>query len=292
MKTYHLKWDQHRLVLGLRTCIMGVLNVTPDSFSDGGIFFSFEDAVYQGQKLFEDGADILDIGGESTRPFSDQVSEEEEIRRVVPVIERLANRISIPISIDTNKAGVARQAINAGASMINDISSLRLDSKMADVAVEYGVPVILMHMLGTPNTMQIEPTYVDPIMEIKAFLENAVDRAENQGISRSKVIIDPGIGFGKTLEHNLLLIKHLKEFKTLDVPIMIGTSRKAFLRNILKNQSVEDIDPQSAIIETGSQASVAAAVLNGAHIVRVHDVANTRITVKIIDAIKNARNTS
>lgn len=292
MKTYHLKWDKHRLVLGHRTCIMGVLNVTPDSFSDGGIFFSFEDAVYQGQKLFEDGADILDIGGESTRPFSDQVSEEEEIRRVVPVIERLANRISIPISIDTNKANVARQAINAGASMINDISSLRLDSKMADVAVEYGVPLILMHMLGTPNTMQIEPTYVDPITEIKAFLENAVDRAENQGISRSKVIIDPGIGFGKTLEHNLLLIKHLKEFKTLDVPIMIGTSRKAFLRNILKDPSVEDIDPQSAIIETGSQASVAAAVLNGAHIVRVHDVANTRITVKIIDAIKNAQNTS
>ena len=292
MKTYHLKWDKHHLVLGHRTCIMGVLNVTPDSFSDGGIFFSFEDAVYQGQKLFEDGADILDIGGESTRPFSDQVSEEEEIRRVVPVIERLASRISIPISIDTNKANVARQAINAGASMINDISSLRLDSKMADVAVEYGVPLILMHMLGTPKTMQIEPTYVDPIAEIKAFLENAVDRAENQGISRSKVIIDPGIGFGKTLEHNLLLIKNLKEFKTLDVPIMIGTSRKAFLRNILKDPSVEDIDPQSAILETGSQASVAAAVLNGAHIVRVHDVANTRITVKIIDAIKNAQNTS
>lgn len=292
MKTYHLKWDKHHLVLGHRTCIMGVLNVTPDSFSDGGIFFSFEDAVYQGQKLFEDGADILDIGGESTRPFSDQVSEEEEIRRVVPVIERLASRISIPISIDTNKANVARQAINAGASMINDISSLRLDSKMADVAVEYGVPLILMHMLGTPKTMQIEPTYVDPIAEIKAFLENAVDRAENQGISRSKVIIDPGIGFGKTLEHNLLLIKNLKEFKTLDVPIMIGTSRKAFLRNILKDPSVEDIDPQSAIIEAGSQASVAAAVLNGAHIVRVHDVANTRITVKIIDAIKNAQNTS
>ena len=292
MKTYHLKWDKHHLVLGHRTCIMGVLNVTPDSFSDGGIFFSFEDAVYQGQKLFEDGADILDIGGESTRPFSDQVSEEEEIRRVVPVIERLASRISIPISIDTNKANVARQAINAGASMINDISSLRLDSKMADVAVEYGVPLILMHMLGTPKTMQIEPTYVDPIAEIKAFLENAVDRAEDQGISRSKVIIDPGIGFGKTLEHNLLLIKNLKEFKTLDVPIMIGTSRKAFLRNILKDPSVEDIDPQSAIIEAGSQASVAAAVLNGAHIVRVHDVAKTRITVKIIDAIKNAQNTS
>jgi len=271
---------------------MGVLNVTPDSFSDGGNFFSFEDAVYQGQKLFEDGADILDIGGESTRPFSDPVSEEEEIRRVVPVIERLANRISIPISIDTTKASVARQAIKAGASMINDISSLRFDSKMADVAVEYRVPVILMHMLGTPKSMQTEPVYVDPITEIKAFLEKAVDRAENQGISRSKVIIDPGIGFGKTLEHNLLLIKYLKEFKTLDVPIMIGTSRKAFLRNILKDPSVEDIDPESTMVETGSQASIAAAVLNGAHMVRVHDVANTRITVKIVDAIKNAQNTS
>ena len=292
MKTYHLKWNQHRLALGRRTCIMGVLNVTPDSFSDGGIFFSFEGAVHQGQKLFEDGADILDIGGESTRPFSAPVSEEEEIRRVVPVIKRLANRISIPISIDTNKAGVARQAINAGASMINDISSLRLDSQMADVAVEYGVPVILMHMLGTPKTMQIEPAYVDPVTEIKAFLENAVDRAENQGISRSKIIIDPGIGFGKTLAHNLLLIKHLREFNTLEVPIMIGTSRKAFLRNILKDPSVEDIDPESAMVEAGSQASVAAAVLNGAHMVRVHDVARTRITVKIIDAIKNARNTS
>jgi len=292
MKTYHLKWDKHRLALGHRTCIMGVLNVTPDSFSDGGNFFSFEDAVYQGQKLFEDGADILDIGGESTRPFSDPVSEEEEIRRVVPVIERLANRISIPISIDTTKASVARQAIKAGASMINDISSLRFDSKMADVAVEYTVPVILMHMLGTPKSMQTEPVYVDPITEIKAFFEKAVDRAENQGISRSKVIIDPGIGFGKTLEHNLLLIKYLKEFKTLDVPIMIGTSRKAFLRNILKDPSVEDIDPESTMVETGSQASVAAAVLNGAHMVRVHDVANTRITVKIVDAIKNAQNTS
>ena len=291
-KTYHLSWPDHTLALGRQTCIMGVVNVTPDSFSDGGKFFDCDTAVAQGVNLAAEGAAIIDIGGESTRPFSAPVSEEEEIRRVVPVIERLANRISIPISIDTNKAGVARQAINAGASMINDISSLRLDSQMADVAVEYGVPVILMHMLGTPKTMQIEPAYVDPVTEIKAFLENAVDRAENQGISRSKIIIDPGIGFGKTLEHNLLLIKHLREFNTLEVPIMIGTSRKAFLRNILKDPSVEDIDPESAIVEAGSQASVAAAVLNGAHMVRVHDVASTRITVKIIDAIKNARNTS
>jgi dihydropteroate synthase len=292
MKTYHLSWDKHRLVLGKNTCIMGVLNVTPDSFSDGGKYFTLKDAAAQGQKLFEDGADILDIGGESTRPFSDPVSEEEEIRRVVPLIERLSKRISIPISIDTTKANVARKAIEAGASMINDVSSLRYDSKMADVAVEYGVPVILMHMLGNPKTMQREPKYNNLIQEIKAFLENAVKQAENHGIPKSKIIIDPGIGFGKTFEHNILLIKHLNEFKSLDVPILIGTSRKAFIRNILKDPSAGDMNPDATAVETGSQASIAAAVLNGAHIVRVHEVANTRSTVKIIDAIRNARNPS
>ncbi len=290
MKAYNLSWDKYSLDLGKRTCIMGVLNVTPDSFSDGGKFFTFDDAVVQGYKLFEDGADILDIGGESTRPFSDPVSEEEEILRVVPLIERLSKHISIPISIDTTKAGVAEQAIKAGASIINDISSLRFDPKMVDVAVDYGVPVILMHMLGNPKTMQIEPEYDDLITEIKAFLEDAIDRAENRGISRSKIIIDPGIGFGKTFGHNLLLIQRLQELKTLNAPILIGTSRKAFIRNILKDKTDKDINPDSAIVETGTQASVAAAVLNGAHIVRVHDVVNTRVTLKIIDAVKNAQN--
>jgi len=290
LKAYNLVWDRYSLDLGKRTCIMGVLNVTPDSFSDGGKFFTFDDAVAQGYQLFEDGADILDIGGESTRPFSDQVSEAEEIQRVVPIIKRLSKRISIPISIDTTKAGVAEQAIKAGASMINDVSSLRFDPKIADVAVHYGVPVILMHMLGNPKIMQVEPKYDDLITEIKAFLENAIDRAENRGVSRSKIIIDPGIGFGKTFGHNLLLIQRLHEFNTLNVPILIGTSRKAFIRNILKNKTDKDINPDSTIVETGTQASVAAAVLNGAHIVRVHDVANTRVTVKIIDAVKNAHN--
>jgi dihydropteroate synthase len=290
LKAYNLSWGKYCLDLGKRTRIMGVLNVTPDSFSDGGKFFTFDDAVVQGYKLFEDGADILDIGGESTRPFSDPVSEEEEILRVVPLIERLSKQISIPISIDTTKAGVAEQAIKAGASIINDISSLRFDPKMADVAVDYGVPVILMHMLGNPKTMQIEPEYDDLITEIKAFLEDAIDRAENRGISRSKIIIDPGIGFGKTFGHNLLLIQRLQELKTLNAPILIGTSRKAFIRNILKDKTDKDINPDSAIVETGTQASVAAAVLNGAHIVRVHDVVNTRVTLKIIDAVKNAQN--
>jgi len=290
MKAYSLSWGKHRLDFGKRTCIMGVLNVTPDSFSDGGKFFSLDGAVAQGYKLFEDGADILDIGGESTRPFSNPVSEEEEILRVVPVIETLSKRIPIPISIDTTKAGVAEQAIKAGASIINDVSSLSFDPKMANVAVDYGVPVILMHMLGNPKTMQIEPFYDDLIGEIKTFFENAIVQAENRGISRLKIIIDPGIGFGKTIGHNLLLIQCLHEFKTLKVPIMIGTSRKAFIRNLLKDNTAQEINADSAIVESGTQASVAAAILNGAHIVRVHNVANTRVTVKIIDAIKNAQN--
>ena len=289
MKTYSLAWGKHRLVLGKRTCIMGIVNVTPDSFSDGGKFFTLDDAVAQGQKLFEEGADILDIGGESTRPFSDAVSAEEEIGRVIPVIENLAARISIPISIDTTKAGVARRAIQAGASIINDVSALRLDHGIADVAAEYEVPIILMHMLGTPKTMQTNPVYDDLIKEIKEFLKKAVDYAESKGISKSKVIIDPGIGFGKTVKHNLLLIKHLHEFRTLDVPVMIGPSRKAFIRNILKDKTVKDINPDLAVVETGSQASVAAAVLNGAHMVRVHNVANTRTILKIIDAINNVQ---
>lgn len=290
MKAYSLAWGKHRLDFGKRTFIMGVLNVTPDSFSDGGRFFKLDDAIAQGYKLFEDGADILDIGGESTRPFSNPVSEEEEILRVVPVIETLSKRIPIPISIDTTKAGVAEQAIKAGASMINDVSSLSFDPKMANVAVDYGVPVILMHMLGNPKTMQIEPFYDDIIGEIKTFLENAIDQAENKGISRLKIIIDPGIGFGKTVGHNLLLIQRLHEFETLKVPIMIGTSRKAFIRNILKDNAAQEINADSVMVEGGTQASVAAAILNGANIIRVHDVANTRVTVKIIDAIKNAQN--
>jgi dihydropteroate synthase len=290
MKTFKLSWNTHSLELGKRTCIMGILNVTPDSFSDGGKFFTFDDAVAQGEKLFKDGADIIDIGGESTRPFSEMVSGEEEVRRVVPVIEKLAKRVSIPISIDTTKAIVAKQAIEAGASIINDISSLRFDPDMADIAAKYKVPVIMMHIKGAPKTMQVLPTYEDLISEIKDFLTDAIDSANKKGISRSKIIIDPGIGFGKTVEHNLLLIKNLHEFKTLDIPILIGPSRKSFLRNILKDEISKDINPNLPEVETGTQAAIAATILHGAHIVRVHDVANTRATVKIIDAIRHVEN--
>ncbi len=288
MKSYTIEWGPYSLELGNKTRIMGVVNVTPDSFSDGGFFFDPDAAADQGQKLTEDGADILDIGGESTRPFSEEVSAEEEIRRVVPVIEKLSERVSIPISIDTTKAVVARHAIEAGASIINDTSAFRFDDELPDVAVKYGVPVILMHMKGTPKDMQVSPEYDDLFPEIREFLLDAINMAVGRGIERSKIIADPGIGFGKTTEHNLLLIRHIDKFNDLDVPLLIGPSRKAFIRKILKNKDGVDPKPRDPAVETGTQAAVAAAVLAGAHIVRVHDVANTVSTLKIIDAIKKA----
>ena len=267
---------------------MGVVNVTPDSFSDGGKFFDTDVAIAQGEKLAADGADILDIGGESTRPFSDPVPVEEEIRRVVPVIEQLARRVSIPISIDTTKAAVARPALDAGASIINDVAALRFDPGLADLAVEYETPLILMHMLGEPKSMQVSPDYDNLIDDIRTFLEDAVNRAVELGVPRSKIIVDPGIGFGKTVTHNLLLLKHVQTFASLDLPVLIGPSRKAFIRKILKQAHEEDIRPDLPLVETGTQAAVAAAVLNGAHIIRVHDVANTIPTVKILDALTDA----
>jgi dihydropteroate synthase len=288
-KTYHFSWWDYTLELGRQTCIMGVVNVTPDSFSDGGRFYDHHAAVAQGERLAAEGAAILDIGGESTRPFSDTVTVEEEIRRVVPVIEKLAQRVSVPISIDTTKAEVARQALKVGASIINDVSALRFDPAIAVLAAESDTPLILMHMLGEPKSMQVLPRYDNLIEEIFIFLEDAVQRAELQGVSRAKIIVDPGIGFGKTVAHNLLLIKHLQAFTRIDLPILIGTSRKAFIRKILKDAHDQDIRPDLPIVENGTQATVAAAILNGAHIVRVHDVANTIATVKILDALMNVQ---
>ncbi len=283
-----MTWGSHRLSFGPRTLIMGVLNVTPDSFSDGGRFFSPDKAVAQGMKLISDGADILDIGGESTRPFSDPVPAEEEIRRVAPIISELAEKTDIPISIDTNKADVAREAINSGASIINDISALRMDNRMAGLAAETGVPVILMHMKETPKTMQMAPTYENLMEEVQAFLAHAVSHAVDSGVDRSRIIVDPGIGFGKTIEHNLQLINGLEEFRSLDCPILVGSSKKTFLRKLLVDESQTDLSPDLPVVESATQVSVAAAVLNGAHIVRVHDVASTKITTRITDAIKNA----
>jgi dihydropteroate synthase len=267
---------------------MGVINVTPDSFSDGGMFLNADTAIAHGEKLAESGADILDIGGESTRPFSSPVEWEDELRRVAPVIEELVKRVSIPISIDTTKAAVAKRAIEAGASIINDISACRMDPQLSHVAAEAGVPVILMHMKGTPKTMQNSPEYSDLFVEINDFLSERIAFAEHQGIDRTKILVDPGIGFGKTFGHNLQILKNLRAFQGLASPIVIGTSRKAFIRNLLNDSNNPEIKPTHPLVENGTQATIAAAILNGAHIIRVHDVANTVGTVKTIDAITNA----
>ena len=280
MGSFDLTWGKHHLTFGTRPRIMGILNVTPDSFSDGGSFFSTQDAIGQAEKMVREGADIIDIGGESTRPFSEAVSEAEEIKRVIPVIEVLAQRIKIPISIDTTKAAVARQALKAGASIINDVSALRTDPELAKVAAASGVPIILMHMKGTPKNMQVSPTYDDLF---------GVAMAEEKGIQRSRIIIDPGIGFGKTIRHNLLLLKNVPKFKAMELPVLIGPSRKAFVRKILKTDHQMDIDPQLPMVETGTQAAITIAALGGADIVRVHDVASTLATLKIVAATQAAK---
>ncbi len=288
MKKYTIPCGDHKLELGDKTLIMGIVNVTPDSFSDGGVFFSWDKAVEQAKTLAQEGADILDIGGESTRPFSDPVPVEEEIRRVIPVIEKIAKTVSIPISIDTTKASVAKRAIDAGACIINDVGAMRMDPEMPKVAAQSKAPVILMHMKGTPKTMQVSPEYDSLFGEIKAFLSGAIEKAVDNGIEKSGIIIDPGVGFGKTIDHNLELIKGLEELTSLDAPVLVGPSRKMFIRHLLKNDHEKDIDPDLPVVETGTQAAIAASALNGAHIIRVHNVADTVATLKIIDAVRAA----
>jgi dihydropteroate synthase len=260
---------------------MGVINVTPDSFSDGGQFFEKERAIEQALQLANDGADLIDIGGESTRPYSKGISADEEMNRVIPVIEALKKEIGVPISIDTLKAQVAREALRWGASMVNDISALRSDPEMASVVAETGVPVILMHMKGTPADMQVNPTYDDVAAEIIGFLRKAMDQAVSRGVRRDRIIVDPGIGFGKTSDHNLEIIRGLGRLQCLEAPILVGSSRKAFIGRILEKKVHER--------DTGTMATVAAAVMNGAHIVRVHNVKQAVETVKVIDAIKRGR---
>ena len=287
MTAYHIPCGRFSLDMGSRTLIMGILNVTPDSFSDGGWFFNERDAISHAERMIEAGADVLDIGGESSRPFSEPVSPEEELRRVIPVIKTISEKVPVPISIDTTKSVVARAALDAGASIVNDISALRMDPDMTGVVREFGCPVVLMHMKGSPKTMQENPHYDDPVEEIKSFLKKAILEAETKGIDRSRVIVDPGVGFGKSFAHNLTLINHLKTFESLGVPILVGASRKAFIRNLLKEISYGENEKEALrIIDTGTQAATAAAILNGANIVRVHDVRMAAATVKVIDAIK------
>jgi dihydropteroate synthase len=260
---------------------MGILNVTPDSFSDGGLYIDLDQAVAHGKSLEADGADIIDIGGVSTRPFAAPVSAEEEMKRVIPVIKKLSQRVSIPISIDTTRASVANKAVEAGAVMINDISSLRLDSAMGDLVASADIPIVLMHMQGTPQTMQIRPYYKNVIGEVIDFLSDAVNLALSKGIRRENIIVDPGIGFGKTVAHNLTIIKDLVRFSALGRPILIGASRKAFIGNVL------GVDTPS-LRDTGTMAVTAVSVMNGANIVRVHDVKRSVEVVRMAEAIKNA----
>lgn len=288
MQPFIIKFGRFRLELGPKTCIMGILNATPDSFSDGGRFNTFETAVKQGLKLVKDGAGILDIGGESSRPFAEPVSEQEELDRVIPVIEKLAPMIDIPISIDTVKSKVAREALNAGAAIINDISAFEKDPAMADLAVETEAPVILMHMRGTPETMQIDPSYNDLMLEITAYLEKRAAFAIQKGIEKSKIILDPGIGFGKTVHHNLVLINHLEKINALGFPVLMGPSRKSFIQNVLNRNSESPVGPDDIRTEYGTMASAAACILNGAHIIRVHDVEKLTSFTQIIDSIRNA----
>ncbi|MDD5225001.1 MAG: dihydropteroate synthase [bacterium] len=277
----HLIFKNRVLALNGVPRLMGILNVTPDSFYDGGRYSDRSRAREQALRMADEGADILDIGGESTRPGAETVSPEEEIQRVVPLIESLAGKISIPISIDTYKAKVARAAIAAGAEMVNDISGLTFDPEMVSVVAESGVPVVLMHTLGRPQVMQENPVYRDLIREIKEFLAGAIQKAERSGVRAENIIVDPGIGFGKTLEHNLEIINRLAEFQDLGKPVMIGPSRKSFIGRILDEPAGERLE--------GTLAAVAIAAWNGAEIIRVHDVRETRKVVLITAAIKNVK---
>ena len=276
-KGYLLEIGQRVLDLSSRTHLMGVLNVTPDSFSDGGKFFKLEEAIKQGLKLAEEGADMIDVGGESTRPGSEPVTIQEELHRVIPVIEELTKLIQVPISIDTYKSRVAKEALDSGASMVNDISGLRFDQGMKKVIAEYDVPVVLMHVQGTPKNMQENPKYENLFEDIKSYLNQSISMAEEAGIGEDKIIIDPGIGFGKTLDDNLRILKNLVEFKSLGKPVMIGVSRKSFIGKILDLPTDERLE--------GSLASMAIAIMNGANILRVHDVKESKRVAKLVDAI-------
>lgn len=277
-----LTWSNFSLDFSKKTYIMGVLNVTPDSFSDGGLYLDKSLAVRRAHEMIEDGADIIDIGGESTRPGSEPVSLEEEIARTIPVIEALAKDIKVPISIDTYKAEVAKRALDAGASMVNDISGLRFDPDMPEVVSEYKVPVVIMHIKGTPKNMQVDPSYEALIPEIMDYLRISIRLAIKSGIDEDKIVIDPGIGFGKTFDHNLDIIKNLHKFTLLEKPILAGPSRKAFIGKILGDA------PASERLE-GTAAAVAISIFNGANILRVHDVKEMVKVAKVADAIRRGR---
>jgi dihydropteroate synthase len=276
-----IDWPGGALDISTEPVIMGILNVTPDSFSDGGRFLETDKAVTQALKMAADGAAIIDIGAESTRPGSESVSADQQIKRAIPVIKALAEKITIPISIDTYNPQVAQAAIQAGASIVNDITALS-DDRMGELAAKHDLPVVLMHMQGTPATMQKQPHYDNVVEEVLQFLLQRAEKAQQLGINKNKIFIDPGIGFGKTLEHNLLLLKHIDRFVTSGYRVLVGASRKRFL-----GQLTERENPADRLF--GTAAAVAHCTAAGVSILRVHDVAQMDDVIKVINAIEQVQ---
>ena len=278
---FFLNFSSKKIDLEKKVAVMGVLNLTPDSFYDGGRYRTEKEILKRVEQMIEEGADIIDIGGESTRPGSDRVSVEEELRRTIPYLRKIRDLFDIPLSIDTYKAKVAKEAIEAGAEMVNDISGLRFDPEMAEVISSKNASVVLMHIKGTPKNMQDNPFYESLMDEIISYLRKSLEIALKAGIDFDRIVIDPGIGFGKTVEHNLFILKNLEELRILRRPILIGVSRKSFIGKVL-NLSVEER-------LFGSLASTSVAVMNGARIVRCHDVRETRQVIDLVDAILKSK---
>lgn len=285
-KHFRLRLRSRTLLLGRRTLVMGVLNITPDSFSDGGAYMDSEAAVARALQLERDGADILDVGGESTRPGASPVPAEEELRRILPVIEVLRGKLRIPMSVDTQKSEVAEAVLKAGAEILNDISALRVDPRLAKVAARGRAPMILIHMRGAPKTMQRGPFARDVIGAVLSGFREAVARAREAGLAKSQILLDPGIGFGKRHEQNFEILARLPEFARLGCPLVVGTSRKSFLGKALARPGEPALPPGERLL--GTAATVTAAILGGAHIVRVHDVAEIARVVRVADAILDA----
>ena len=275
---YKIRCGGTILDLAARTHIMGILNITPDSFSDGGRYVDGDKATERAREMAAQGADIIDIGGESTRPGARPLSEAEELARIIPVIRQFAQEIPVPISVDTYKSTVAEKALAAGASIVNDISGLRFSPDMAKVAADHGAAVVIMHIKGTPRDMQEKPVYADVVSEIASYLEEGVEIALSAGIDREQILIDPGIGFGKTLEHNLTILERLGEFRAIGRPILLGTSRKKFIGTVLDA-------PEAERRLDGTAATVALGIERGARVMRVHDVAQMVRVARMTDAI-------
>ncbi len=282
-RSYTLSLGNQEIRLGAKTLIMGILNITPDSFSDGGKYVNEGDALIHALEMIDDGADIIDIGGESTRPGAKAISTAHELDRIIPIIEAIRKKSAIPISIDTYKSEVAKVAFSAGANIINDISGCRFDPKMPELAADLGCPTIIMHIKGTPKDMQTNPTYEDLIMEIQDYLRASIEMLTTAGLRKEQIIIDPGIGFGKTTEDNLCIMNHLDEFEKLDQPILMGVSRKSVIGNVLNRPANERL--------LGTAAATAVNIMKGAHIIRIHDVHEMKDVAKMTDAIVNARHT-